>query len=219
MRSAERNRHGGCRRWARAPTRLFIDGRVYLTGPYEGAPFGLSIVVPAKAGPFNLGTIVLGARIDVDPSTAALTITSGPLPQQLDGIPLQLKTINLDIDREGFMFNPTDCRPPGDRRRAPEHRRRHRGRVIALPGGQLRDAAVQAEADSADARPRRAKRTAPTCTCRVVSAPGQANLAKIKVDLPKQLVSRLTTLQHACAAAVIRRRPGELPARRRSWAA
>jgi hypothetical protein len=90
---------------------VFLDGHVYLTGPYEGAPFGLAIVVPAIAGPFNLGTIDVRARIDVDPRTAAVTITSDPLPQSLDGIPLQLKAVNLDIDRQRFVFNPTDCQP------------------------------------------------------------------------------------------------------------
>jgi hypothetical protein len=84
-------------------------GQVYLTGPYKGAPFGLSIVVPAVAGPFNLGNVVVRATINADPNTTALTVTSDPLPQILDGVPLRVRTVNVTIDQPGFMFNPTNC--------------------------------------------------------------------------------------------------------------
>jgi hypothetical protein len=99
------------------PEQLFLpqagkpEDPVYLTGPYRGAPFGLSIVVPAEAGPFNLGTVVTRAKIEVDPHTAQLLITSDPLPTILDGIPLDLRTINVTVDRAGFVFNPTNCAP------------------------------------------------------------------------------------------------------------
>lgn len=86
-----------------------LGGGVFLTGPYKGAPFGLSIVVPAVAGPFNLGLVVVRAAISVDPKTAALTVVSDPLPTILQGIPLQLRQVNVTIDRPGFMFNPTNC--------------------------------------------------------------------------------------------------------------
>ena len=97
---------------------------MFLTEGYKGAPFGLSIVVPAKAGPFTLtgtngaGSVVVRAAINIDPHTAALTITSDPLPTALDGIPLQLKVVNVTIDRPGFTFNPTSCAKTGDHRYA-----------------------------------------------------------------------------------------------------
>ncbi len=91
------------------PEPFYEQGTVYLTGPYRGAPFGLSIVVPTVAGPFNLGNVVVRAQVDVDPSTAALTVTSAPFPQIIDGIPLRLRLANVTIDRPGFIFNPTDC--------------------------------------------------------------------------------------------------------------
>ncbi len=92
-----------------------IGGSVYLTGPHDGAPFGLSVVTNAVAGPFNLGLVVVRARIEVDPHDSTLTVTTdetGPyaLPQILDGVPLRLKRITVDIDRPGFMFNPTNCK-------------------------------------------------------------------------------------------------------------
>ncbi len=82
---------------------------IYLTGPYKGAPFGLSIVTPVLAGPFNLGTIITRAKIEIDPTTAQITITTDPLPQIVKGVPTDLRSIDSVIDRPGFMFNPTNC--------------------------------------------------------------------------------------------------------------
>ncbi len=84
---------------------------IYLTGPYEGAPFGLSIVTPVIAGPFNLGTIVTRAKIEVDPHTAQVTIATDPLPQIVKGVPTDLRSIYAVIDRPNFAFNPTNCEP------------------------------------------------------------------------------------------------------------
>ena len=82
---------------------------VYLTTGYKGAPFGLSIVTPAVAGPFNLGTVIVRAAINVDPTTAQITITSDPLPTMLGGVALEIKSVNVNVDRPGFMFNSTSC--------------------------------------------------------------------------------------------------------------
>ena len=88
---------------------FYTKGSVYLTSSYGGAPFGLSIVVPTVAGPFNLGNIVVRARVNIDPTTAALTVTTNPLPQVIAGIPLRLRTTNVTIERPGFIINPTNC--------------------------------------------------------------------------------------------------------------
>lgn len=84
---------------------------VFLAGPYKGAPFSLSIVVPAQAGPFDLGTVVTRAGLYVDPVTAQATVRADPLPTILEGIPLNVRDIRVDIDRPGFIFNPTNCDP------------------------------------------------------------------------------------------------------------
>ena len=91
-------------------------GEVFITGPYKGAPYGLSIVNPAKAGPFDLGKVIVRAKIEIDQTNAQLTITTdetGPyrIPTILDGIPLQIQHVNVTIDRQGFTFNPTNCSP------------------------------------------------------------------------------------------------------------
>jgi hypothetical protein len=104
-------------------------GKVYLTEKYAGAPFGLSIVNPVKAGPFDLehdtanpeqdpacDCIVVRARIQINPITAALTVTTdetGPhaIPSMIDGIPVQIKAVNVIITRNNFTINPTNCNP------------------------------------------------------------------------------------------------------------
>lgn len=190
---------------------VFISGTVYLTGPYEGAPFGLSIVVPAVVGPFDLGTIVVGARIEVDPRTAALTVASDPLPQRLDGIPLQLRTIELDIDRAGFAFNPTDCRPLAVEgiaegaagATAPVSSRFQAANCATLPFKPRLGALAHAKTS---------KTGGAYLHMRLESKPGAANVAALKVDLPRQLPVRLTTLQRACAALAIEANPADCPA-------
>jgi hypothetical protein len=84
-------------------------GAVYLAGPYKGAPLSLSIVVPAQAGIFNLGTVAVRAAVFVDPTDAHLRVVSDPIPQILQGIPLRLRQIALQINRPGFMVGPTSC--------------------------------------------------------------------------------------------------------------
>ncbi len=99
------------------PEPYFVTGgKVFLTEPYDGAPFGLSIDVPEKAGPFDFGSgpcdcEVVRASVAVNPSTAQLTVTTGALPTGKDGIPFQVKTVNVEINRPDFTFNPTDCEP------------------------------------------------------------------------------------------------------------
>jgi hypothetical protein len=88
---------------------LYVPGNVYLTGPYKGAPFGLAIVVHAVAGPVDLGIVVVRAGISIDPHDAHLTIVSDPLPSILQGVPLRVRDVRINIDRPGFVQNPTSC--------------------------------------------------------------------------------------------------------------
>jgi len=84
-------------------------GSVYLTEGYKGAPFGLSVVARAIAGPYDLGTVVVRQAIHVDRTDAHVTVVSDPVPIILEGIPLRIRSINVDINRPGFMINPTSC--------------------------------------------------------------------------------------------------------------
>ena len=193
-------------------------GKVYITGPYRGAPFGLSIVNPAQAGPFDLGKVIVRAKIEVDEETAALTITTdneGPykIPSIIDGIPLQIRHVNVNINRPGFTFNATNCNPLAVT-----------GSLVSTEGAtsalsvpyQVTNCAVLAFKPKLTAettgRPSRANGTSLHVALAYPAGPYDANISRVKVELPKALPSRLTTLQKACTAAVFDHNPANCPA-------
>jgi hypothetical protein len=98
---------GGAPLWIPQPGKA--PTAVYLAGPYKGAPFSVVSVVPAQAGPFDLGLVVNRAAIQVDPETALATILTDPLPQILEGVPVAYRTLHVLVDRPNFMLNPTSC--------------------------------------------------------------------------------------------------------------
>jgi hypothetical protein len=189
---------------------------IYLTAPYKGAPFGLSIATPIVAGPFNLGTIITRAKIEVDPHTAQITITTDPLPQIIDGVPTDIRSIYAVIDRPSFLFNPTNCSPQqfvgtatsaGGAASAPLSSRFGVGACKALkftPKFSVSTAGKTSKAAGASLVTKLAYPKEPQGS--------QANIAYVKVELPKQLPSRLTTLQKACTAAQFDANPAGCPA-------
>ncbi len=186
-------------------------GRVFITGPYRGAPFGLEIVTPAVAGPFDLGTVTVRARLYVSPSDASVTIVSDPLPTELRGIPLQLKRILVGVDRPGFQFNPTSCEAKrvdatisGDQgASAPVSSRFQVGGCQDLPFKPKLTASTKGQASKADGA---------NFDVKVQSEGlGQANIAKVRLQLPKALPARLTTLQKACTEGTFDKNPASCP--------
>jgi hypothetical protein len=83
----------------------------YLAGPYKGGPYSLVVKVPAQAGPFDLGTVVVRNALRVDPTTTQVTAESDPLPQILQGIPISYRDVRVEINRPEFTVNPTNCGP------------------------------------------------------------------------------------------------------------
>jgi uncharacterized repeat protein (TIGR01451 family) len=190
---------------------FYEKGTIYLTGPYHGAPFGLSIVVPTIAGPFNLGNVVVRSKIEVDPLTAALTVTSDPLPQIIDGIPLRLRTANVTVDRPGFIFNPTNCA-----QQAIE------GTLTGAQGAVAHIAAPFAVAGckglgfdpkfSVYTSGHTSRRNGASLLVKLLFPKGaSSNISHVKVELPKQLPARLTTLQKACTAQTFDANPASCP--------
>ncbi len=193
-------------------------GEVFITGPYEGAPYGLSIVNPAKAGPFDLGKVIVRAKIEVDPTTAQLTITTDPsgpyaIPHILDGIPLEIKHVNVSIDRPGFTFNPTNCSPLAITGSLGSSE--GSSAALSVPF-QITNCAVLAFKPkltaSTSGETTRAGGASLTVKLGYPAGPYDANIAKVKVELPKALPSRLTTLQKACRAETFEANPAECPA-------
>lgn len=92
----------------------YAPGNVYLAGPYRGAPLSVVAIVPAVAGPFDLGTVVTRAAVNLDPESGEVEVDgarSDPIPRILEGIPLRLKDVRVSIDRHKFALNPTNCKP------------------------------------------------------------------------------------------------------------
>jgi hypothetical protein len=87
----------------------FVPGKVYLAGPYKGAPISMVAISPAVVGPFDLGAIAVRTALRVDPLTAQGTAFSDPLPQIFQGIPVRIRDLRLNLDRPGFTLNPTSC--------------------------------------------------------------------------------------------------------------
>jgi len=217
-------------------------GKFYLTGPYNGtggctvgqagcAPFGLSFVVPAKAGPFDLAKtannhppcdcVLVRGKIELNSITAALTITSNPpgspdaIPTSIEGIPLQIQRVNATTTRSNFQFNPTSCAKmafsgtiasgEGD------------SDAVTVPFQVTNCAALKFEPKfSVSTSGKTSKSMGASLTAKVsypnVPQGTDADIAKVKVELPKQLPSRLTTLQKACTNAQFEASPAACPA-------
>ncbi len=177
----------------------FGGGSVYLTGPYKGAPFGLSIVVPAIAGPFNLGPVTTRAAINIDPYTARVT-TTAEVPTIVKGIPIRLRGVTVSINKQGFLLNPTSCATMAT------------DSTVTSTFGTTQNLSSPFQVGNCNllkfkpgfkavTSSRTSKANGASLETTLNEVPGNANVKSVKVQLPKALPSRLTTLQKACPAA------------------
>lgn len=193
---------------------------VYLTGPYDGAPFGLAIVVHPEAGPFNLakhaGTaqevpVVIRAAIEVNPSTAQVSIVAKSLPTFLEGVPVDLRAVDVIVDRPDFTFNATSCEPMSV--------------TGAIGSAEGASAAVSSRYQAAGCsslafKPGFSVSTHAGHTRRfgaylhvaVTSGSGQANIKSVHVTLPRIMPARDETLHQACSEEQFAANPAGCPA-------
>jgi hypothetical protein len=197
------------------------ESPIYLTGPYQGAPFGLSILTHVIAGPFNLGDIVTRAKIEIDRTTAQITVTTDPLPQIVAGVPTDLRLIDSVIDRPNFLFNPTNCSPQeftGTAWGTPPPGAGGPGATAAVSShfgiGSCRELGFHPNFSVfTSARTSKAQGASLTAKLSYPKAPQgtQAEISKVKVELPLQLPSQLKTLQKACIDKVFEANPAACP--------
>jgi hypothetical protein len=86
-----------------------LAGKAYLSGPYKGAPLSMDVITPALSGPFDLGTVVVRVALNVNPATAQVNAVSDPIPHVFGGVKLDLRSIDVNVNRKKFMLNPTNC--------------------------------------------------------------------------------------------------------------
>ncbi len=87
-----------------------LAGNAYLAGKYKGAPLSMAVITPAVSGPFDLGTVVVRVALNVNPKTARVNAVSDAIPDVFGGVKLDLRSINVNVNRKKFMLNPTGCR-------------------------------------------------------------------------------------------------------------
>jgi hypothetical protein len=189
---------------------IAFSGPVYLTGPYDGAPYGLSIPIEAAAGPFDLGRVVTRAAINVDPHSARVIVSSA-LPTIVKGVPLRLRDISVAVNRPSFLFNPSNCGGLATET------------SLTSTFGALGRATSSFQASNCGALAFKPAFTAATSSktsraagaglkVRIKQNGHQANMRSVVVQLPPQLPSRLSTLQKACPAATYAANPRGCPA-------
>jgi hypothetical protein len=163
---------------------LYVNGSVYLAGPYRRAPLSVAVVTPAVAGPYDLGTVVVRNALRINPVTTEAEAVSDPLPQIVYGVPLGLREIRVELDKPDFTVNPTSCNPMSV------------GGVIGSLAGNSANVSTRyqvAGCASLGFSPTLAlqmkgqtKRAGnPALTATLKAPPGQANIAATTVILPK----------------------------------
>ncbi len=185
-------------------------GPVYLTGPYAGAPFGLEILTDAeKVGPFDYGTIVTRAKIEIDPYTARVSIADS-LPTIVGGAPIRLRSLNVNIDHPGFMLDPTSCGPLAT----------STSLVSTFGATDTVTTPFQASGCSSLAfaptlsvstNAKTTRRFGASLAVSVTEKAHQANIKSVAVMLPRKLVARTSTLTQACLAKTFALDPGSCP--------
>jgi hypothetical protein len=200
-------------------------GKIYLAGPYNGAPLSIVSITAAKVGPFDLGTVVIRFALDINPITAQVEVSgtqSEAIPHILKGIVVHVREIRVYMDRPNFIINPTNCNPlsitdtidgaganfanPADQVPVTVGTPFQAADCSSLTFKPAFKVSTTGKTSKANGASLSVKLSVPTALGK------QANIAKVKVELPKALPSRLTTLRKACLAATFNADPAACPA-------
>ena len=181
---------------------FFLSGKVYLTGPFNGAPFGLAVIVPAVAGPLDLGNVVVRQSLNIDPTDAHVTVASQPLPTILDGVPLRLRRVDVDLNRSDFTVSPTSCNPMSI------------NASLTSVGGATANESSHFQVGGCSSlgfspklkigltgKGKTKSGDHPTLTANLTQPSGQANIKTAKVTLPLSLALDPKNSKHVCAFA------------------
>jgi hypothetical protein len=180
-----------------------------------GAPFGEVAEIPAVIGapptPFNLGAVVVRGSIRVNRFTAQVLVSSDPFPSILDGVPLQSRSVTVEINRPGFLSNPTSCEPLAI------------NATLASTQGTSTAVSSSTQATNCQSLPfkpvvtvstqgKTSKADGASLSVKATANPGETNIRKFDVQLPLALPARLTTLNKACTEAQFNSNPAGCPA-------
>ncbi|HWY90398.1 MAG TPA: hypothetical protein VNY31_06970 [Solirubrobacteraceae bacterium] len=196
------------------PSPYQFAGQVYLTGPYNGAPFGLTIETSGVAGPFDLGSgpcdcVLSRGTIEVDPYTARVTATS-TLPTIVKGVPLRLKKVTVNMNRQGFLVNPTNCGVLATETTLTSTLGATQTLSSPFQVSNCSKLAFKPKFGSATSA-KTSKANGASLETTINMPAGNANVKSVLVQLPKQLPSRLTTLQKACPEKTFANNYNECP--------
>jgi hypothetical protein len=186
-----------------------FEGPVFMTGPYNGAPFGLSVPVPAVAGPFNFGTVVTRAAINVDVHSGRVIATSS-LPTIVKGVPLRLRNISVAVNRPHFLLNPTNCGPLSTDSTLTSTFFGTVGASSPFQVGRCGALAFK-PTFTASSNSRTSKLNGASLQVNVTQGAHEANIRSVFTQLPVQLPSRLSTIQKSCPEATFAANPFSCP--------
>ena len=186
-----------------------FSGPVYLTGPYNGAPYGLSVPVEAAAGPFDLGRVTTRVALGVDPYTSRIVASAG-IPTIVEGIPLRLKSLSVSVNRSDFLFNPTNCNAMATDSVLTSTF--NASQSVSSPF-QLTNCSALAfkPSFSANTSALATKKDGDRLVVSLTQPAHEANIRSVVAQLPLQLPSRLSTLQKACPQATFEANPAGCP--------
>ncbi len=187
-----------------------VTGKAYLTGPYHGAPYGIAVVVPAIAGPFDLGVVVIRQALFIDPSDAHVTDVSDPFPVIRDGIPLRIQRVDVNLNRENFTLNPTSCEERHITAMATSLNANEAALSSRFQAAGCASLPFHPEL-SASTSGRTSKVNGASFNVRIGFHPGEANIHRVELTIPSVLPSRLTTIQKACSDTVFNVNPASCP--------